>query len=78
MSTDDVKTTNSTDWGEVYHSLISCRLFLKEQKGCHKRTRGTGDFLFSDQHILKNKTRWKNVAIVEIDQKKAYNMVPQN
>ena len=47
-----------------------------EQKGCHKGTRGTGDLLNIDQHILKkSKTRRKNIAIACFDNKKADDIV---
>ena len=38
---------------EIYYSLISRDLFPDEQKGWHKRTRGTGELLYIDQHTLK-------------------------
>ena len=61
---------------EIYYSLISRRLFPEEQKGCHK---GTGDLLCNDQHNLKEgKTRLKNLEMVWINDKKAYDMVPQS
>ena len=56
---------------EIYYSLASHRLFPKEQEGCHKGTRGTGDLLYIDQHIHKqSKTRLKNVSMAWIDYKK--------
>ena len=66
-------------WEKIYNSMISCRIFLEEQKGCHKRTRSTGELLYIDQHILnESKTRRKNVAMAWIDNKKAYDMVHQS
>ena len=48
----------------IYYSLISCGILPDEQKGCRKRTRGTGELLYIDQHILnENKTRQKNLAM---------------
>ena len=48
---------------------MSRGLFPEEQKGCRKRTRGTGYLLSIDQHILKERTtRRKNVTM-------AYDMV---
>ena len=48
---------------EIYHSLISRRLFPEIQKGCHKGSRGTGELLYIDQYILnESKKRWKNLA----------------
>ena len=37
----------------ICYSLISCKLFLEEQKGCHKGTQKTRDLLNINQHILK-------------------------
>ena len=37
---------------EIYYSLVCHGLFLEEQKECHNGTRGTGDLLYIDQHIL--------------------------
>ena len=58
--------------------LEYCERFPKEQKGCCKGTRGTDDLLYIDQHILKAaKKMHKNVDMVWIDGKKAYDMVLQ-
>ena len=37
---------------EIYYSLTSRRLFPKEQKGCYKWSRDTGELLYTDQHNL--------------------------
>ena len=59
--------------------LLSCRLFPEEQKECRKGTKGTGDLLYIDQHILKSsKTRKEDVAMTWIDYEKPYDMVLQN
>ena len=61
---------------KIYYSLTSRGLFPDEPKGCRKRSRGTPELLYIDQHILnESKTRRKNLAMVWIDYKKAYNMV---
>ena len=66
-------------WEEIHNSLISYGLFFEEQKGFRKRTRGTGELLYIDQHILQeSKTRRKNLAMVWIYDKKVYDMVPQS
>ena len=63
----------------IYDSLISRGLFLDDQKGCFKGSRGTGDLLYINQHILnESKTRRKNLAMAWIDYKKVYDMVPQS
>ena len=62
---------------EIHYSLISHKLFSKEQKGCGKGTKGTRELLYIDQHILnESKTRQKNLAKAWIDNKEAYDMVP--
>ena len=62
---------------KIYYSLTSRGLFPDEQKGCHKRPRGTAKLLYIDQHILnESKARRKNLAMAWIDYKKAYDMVP--
>ena len=62
---------------EIYNSLTSRGLFPDEKKGCCKRSRGTAELLYIDQHILnESKTRWKNLTMARIDYKMAYDMVP--
>ena len=64
---------------EIYDSLTSHGLFPEEQKGCCKGSRGTGELLCTDQHILNDsKTRRKNLTMAWIDYKKANDMVPQS
>ena len=64
---------------EIYFSLTSCGLFPDEQKGCSKESRGTGELLYLDQHILnKSKTRCQNLPMAWIDYKKSYDIVPQS
>ena len=56
----------------IFYSLTSRGLFPDEQKGCCKGSRGTEELLYIDQHILNDsQTR-------RIDNKKAYDMVPQS
>ena len=62
---------------EIYNSLACYGLFLKEQKGCLKGTRGTDDLLYRDENILKVKTRQKNIAMSGFDNKKANDIVLQ-
>ena len=57
---------------EIYYLLTSRRLFPDERKGCSKGSRGTGDLLYIDQHILdESKIRPKNLAMAWIDYKKS-------
>ena len=66
-------------WVKIYYSLTSRGLFPDEQKGCRKGSRGTAELLYLDQHILnESKNRRKNLAMAWIDNKKAYDMVPQS
>ena len=57
---------------EIYYSLECCGLFPEEQKGRYKETRETGDLLYTDQHILKE--RQKNLVMAWIDNKKTYDI----
>ena len=64
---------------EIYSSLTRRRLFPEEQKGYRKGSRGTGELLYVDQHILnESKTRRKTLATAWIDYKKEYDMVPHS
>ena len=51
----------------------------EEQNGFRKRSRGTAELLYIDQHILsESQTRRKKLAMTWIDYKMAYDMVPQS
>ena len=64
---------------EIYYLLTSHGLFPEEQKRCRKGSRGTAELLYIDQHILnESKCRQKNLAMVSIDNKKTYDMIPQS
>ena len=64
---------------QIYYSSINPGIFPDEQKGCHKRTRGTEEVLYKDQYILnKSKTRWKNLAMAWIKHKKLMIWSPQS
>ena len=53
------------------------KLFLNEQKGCRRQSRGTKDQLILDKMVIKNcKKRMTNLNVAWIDYKKAYNMIP--
>ena len=48
----------------INYKLISRKIFHEEQKGCSKRSRGTEELLYIDQHILnENKTRRKKIQL---------------
>ena len=73
------KTLTAQIKEKIYYSLTSRGLFPDGQKGCRKRSRGTAQLLFIDQHILNEiKTRRKNLAMAWIDNKKVYDMLPQS
>ena len=53
------------------------KLLPEEQKVCKKGSRETNDLLYIDRAVIKEvKSRNKNLAMVWIDYKKAYDMVP--
>ena len=62
---------------DIYCSLISCRLFPEEQNRYPNKTSGTGAQLLIDQHIFQgSKMSRKNLSMVWIDCRKAYDMIP--
>ena len=64
---------------KIYYLLTSRGCFPDEQKGWCKRSRGTAELLYLDQHILNvSKIRLKNLARDWVDYKKANYMVPQS
>ena len=78
VPTDDVENRNGTNHGDL---LFANKLRTVHQKteNCHEGKRGKEELLYIDQHILMDrKMRRKDVAMVWIDYKKAYDMVPQN
>ena len=53
-------------------------MFPDEQKGCRKESRGTGELLYKNKHILhESKKRRGNLGMAWIDCKVAYDMVPK-
>ena len=50
--TNDVANTNSSNKENICYSLTNRGLFPDVQKGCRKRSRGTAELLYIDQHIL--------------------------
>ena len=57
MLTYEVDKSKQQRTKEIYYLLIYHRLFSKEQKGCDREARGTGDLLYIDQYILKRVKR---------------------
>ena len=61
---------------QIYVHLDQEKLLPEEQKGCRKGSRGTNDLLYIDREVIKEvKYKNKNLAMVWIDYKKAYDMV---
>ena len=64
---------------QIYAHLDQEKLLPEEQKGCKKGSRGTNDLLYIDRAVIKEvKSRNKNLAMVWIDYKKAYDMIPHS
>ena len=64
---------------QIYAYLDQEKLLPEEQKGCKKGSRGTNDLLYIDMAVIKEvKSRNKNLAIVWIDYKEAYDMIPHS
>jgi len=63
----------------MYDYLERERILPEEQKGCRKGRRGTKDQLLIDKAILKDcRRRHTNLAMVWIDYRKVYDMVPHS
>ena len=64
---------------QIYAHLNQEKLLREEQNRCKKGFRGSNDLLYIDRTIIKEvKSSNKNLAIVWIDYKKAYDMVPRS
>ena len=64
---------------QIYAQLDQEKLLPEEQKGCREGSRGTNDLLYINRAVIKViKSRNKNLAMVLIDYKKAYDMVPHS
>ena len=64
---------------ETYTFLERRSLLPEEQNVCRKGSRGTGDLLYIDRMLLQEvKRRSKNLAMVWIDYRKAYDLVPHS
>ena len=56
LPTNDVENINTAQIREeIYYLLTSHGLFPEEQKGCGKGSRGIGELLYIDQHILNKR-----------------------
>ena len=63
----------------IYGHLDQQKLLPEEQKECRKRSRGTNDLLYINRAVIREvKSRKKNLAMVWIDYKKAYDMAPHS
>ena len=64
---------------QMYAHFDQKKLLPEEQKGCRKGSRGTNDLLYIVRAVIKEvKSRNKNLAMVWIDYKKAYDMLPHS
>ena len=64
---------------KMYSHLERENVLPSEQKGCRKGSRGTKDQLLIDKTVLRDcKKRHNNLAMAQIDYKKAYDMVPHS
>ena len=64
---------------QIYTHLDQEKLLPREQKGCRKGSGRTNDLLYIDRAVIKEvKSRNKNLEMVWIDYKKAYDMVPHS
>ena len=64
---------------EIYRYLEGQELLPEEQKGCRRKSKGTGDLLYIDKMILKEvKHRRKNLSMAWVDYRKAYDMIPHS
>ena len=64
---------------QTYAHLDQEKMLPEEQKGCRTGSRGTNDLLYIDRAAVEEvKSRNKNLAMVWIDYKKAYDMVPHS
>ena len=61
---------------QIYAYLDQEKLLPEEQKECRKRSGETNDLLYIDRAVITEvKSRNKNLAMVWIDYKKAYDIV---
>ena len=66
-------------YDEIYRHLEGQDLLPEEQKGCRRKSKGTGDLLFIDRMILKEvKSRKKHLSMAWIDYRKAYDLIPHS
>ena len=62
---------------EIYGFLENEGILPEEQKGCRRKSKGTGEQLYIHKMLLQDvKRRKKNLAMGWIDYRKAYDMVP--
>ena len=63
----------------LYNHLEEQQILTAEQKGCSRGSRGTKDQLLIDKAIMTNaKIKHKNLEMVWVDYKKAYDSVPHS
>ena len=63
----------------IYGFLQGNLVLPNEQKGCRRKSRGTKDHLIIDKMVLKHcRRRNTNLAMAQIDYRKAYDMIPHS
>ena len=78
VSTNDVENTDSTNKRGDLLPIDKLWNIPWGTERMPKRTRGTGELLYIDQHThSESKTRKKNLTMALIDYKKPYDIVPQ-
>ncbi len=64
---------------EIYRHLERQDLLPEEQKGCQRKSKGTGDLLYIDKMLLREvKNRKKNLSVAWVDYRKAYDLIPHS
>ena len=64
---------------EIYGVFREQRILPEKQKGCQRKSKGTGDQLYMDKILLQEvKRRKKNLAMGWINYQKAYDMAPHS
>ena len=62
---------------QIYGHLDQQKSLPEEQNECKKRSRGNNDLVYMDRAVIREvKSKKKNLVMICIDYKKAYDMVP--
>ena len=77
VPTKDMEILTAQIREEIYYLSIRCRLFYEEEKGSHKRIRGTGEQLYTDQYILNESKTQRKILLSCWLTEKSYDMNPK-